>query len=269
MMSSASERPGSAVLGVHIDALTWDGAQAQMLSWARARESRYVCVCNVHSVMTSRGTPDFRQVVNDADLATPDGMPLVWWLRRAGFQDQARIDGPELMLRLCGLAAREDIGVFLYGGTEDALVRLQQRLPARFPGLRIVGTLSPPFRAMSPEEDRQVVERIEASGAGIVFVGLGCPKQETWMRQRRGQVRAVMVGVGAAFDFHAGLLRRAPRWMQRSGLEWLYRLSCEPRRLWRRYLGTNASFLMQAALDSVRGAGPRGRSTPQPMNRHE
>ena len=268
-MSAASARPGSSVLGVHIDALTWDRAEARIVSWARARESRYVCVCNVHSVMTTRGASQFRQVLNQADLATPDGMPLVWWLRRAGFQNQPRIDGPELMLRLCALAAREDIGVFFYGATEKTLKQLQQRLAKRFPGLRIVGSVSPPFRALTPREDQQVLERIERSGAGMVFVGLGCPKQETWMCERRGRVRAVMLGVGAAFDFHAGLLRRAPRWMQRSGLEWLYRLSCEPRRLWRRYLTTNATFVMQTALDCMKGAGPRAGNASQMLNRHE
>ena len=268
-MSATPARPGSSVLGVHIDALTWDVAESRIASWARARESRYVCVCNVHSVVTTRGASRFRQVVNQADLATPDGMPLVWWLRRAGFQEQTRIDGPELMLRLCALAAREDIGVFLYGATEETLTRLRQRLAGRFPRLRVVGSIAPPFRALTPREDQQVLDQIERSGAGIVLVGLGCPKQETWMWERRGKVHAVMLGVGAAFDFHAGLLRRAPPWMQRSGLEWLYRLSCEPRRLWRRYLTTNATFVMQTALDCMKGAGPRGRNASQTLNRHE
>lgn len=268
-MSSIAGRPGSMVLGVHVDALTWDGACGRMLSWARARESRYVCVCNVHSVMMSRGASQFRQVLVEADLVTSDGMPLVWWLRRSGFHEQERIDGPELMLKLCRAAAHENVGVFLYGGTEQALALLRRRLAARFPGLRIVGALSPPYRALTPEEDREVVEKIDGSGAGIVFVGLGCPKQETWMRERRGQVQAVMIGVGAAFDFHAGLLRRAPAWMQRSGLEWFYRLACEPRRLWRRYLITNVGFVIQTVLDSLRGAGPRGRNAPQSVNRHE
>ncbi len=268
-MRVVAPKIGASVLGVHIDALTWDGAQARILSWARGHESRYVCICNVHSIVTGGRDADFHRVLNDSDLATPDGMPLVWWLRRAGFRNQARIEGPELMLRLCELAAREGISVFLYGGSESSLHLLQERMLVRFPELRIVGAISPPFRTLTPEEDAQISENINRSGAGLVFVGLGCPKQEAWMWRRRGQVHAVMIGVGAAFDFHAGRLQRAPCWMQRSGLEWLFRLISEPRRLWRRYLTTNTTFVLRTALDCAKGAGPRGRNTPQAIKRNE
>lgn len=260
-MNAAVEKVGSHVLGTHIDALSWTEAETRIMHWVQTRQSRYICICNVHSVVTGR-RGGFQRVLNEADMTTPDGMPLVWWLRRAGFQSQERIEGPELMLRLCALAARSGTGVFLYGGSESTLAELRSRLPEQFPGLRIAGAISPPYRPMRFEEDWQMVQRINESGAGLVFVGLGCPKQEAWMWEMRGTIRAVMVGVGAAFDFHAGRLRRAPRWMQRAGLEWLYRLLSEPRRLWRRYLVTNATFLWKTALDCLRGAGPRGKQNP-------
>jgi N-acetylglucosaminyldiphosphoundecaprenol N-acetyl-beta-D-mannosaminyltransferase len=185
--------------------------------------------------------------VTDADLAAPDGAPVAWMLRRLGAPGQPRVSGPELMLDYMAHAAASGERVFLLGSTPQTLALLQERLRARWPALHIAGAVSPPFRALTADEDSVLVEQIAASGAGTVWVSLGCPKQERWMAVHRGRVPAVMLGVGAAFDFHAGTLARAPLWMRRVGLEWLHRLASEPGRLWRRYLVTNTLFLWGAA----------------------
>lgn len=206
-----------------------------------------VCICNVHSVVRAWQETEFGRVVNEADMATPDGAPVAWMLRRLGHAGQQRINGPDLMWRYCEQAQLRGEPIFFYGGTEETLARMRLMLLAAFPGLKIVGAISPPFRALTPDEDATIVDQINASGAGVVFVSLGCPKQELWMAAHRGRVHAVMIGVGAAFDFHAGTTRRAPRWMQNSGLEWLHRLLSEPRRLGKRYFVTNSLFIFAAA----------------------
>ncbi|WP_155982915.1 WecB/TagA/CpsF family glycosyltransferase [Thermus aquaticus] len=233
---------------MRVDPTSYEEATEKVLAWAAAGESRYVCVANVHMVMEAHDDPSFRALVNAADLVTPDGMPLVWMLRKLGYPHQERVCGPELTSRVCAEAARRGVPVGLYGGHPEALEALVRNLSARFPGLRVVYAYSPPFRPLTPEEDERVTEEINASGARILFVGLGCPKQEWWMAEHKGRVRAVMLGVGAAFDFHAGRVRQAPVWMQRAGLEWLFRLVQEPRRLWRRYLKHNPRFLLLAFL---------------------
>ncbi len=239
-------RPAGNVLGARIDALSWDAAMVRLLGWARARASRYVTICNVHVVVSASRDADYREIINGSDMATPDGAPVAWMLRRQGFAGQPRISGPDLMWALCERAAAENLPVYCYGSSEATLALLERRMRQAFPELRITME-SPPFRALTPEEDAAAVERIDASGAGIVFVGLGCPKQERWMAEHRGRVNAVMIGVGAAFDFHAGTVRRAPAWMRDNGLEWLHRLLSEPRRLWKRYLVTNTLFILGAA----------------------
>jgi len=236
------------ILGMRVDPTSYEEATEKVLAWAAAGESRYVCVANVHMVMEAHDDPSFRALVNAADLVTPDGMPLVWMLRKLGYPHQERVYGPELTSRVCAEAARRGVPVGFYGGHPEALEALVRNLSARFPGLRVVYAYSPPFRPLTPEEDEGVTEEINASGARILFVGLGCPKQEWWMAEHKGRVRAVMLGVGAAFDFHAGRVRQAPVWMQRAGLEWLFRLVQEPRRLWRRYLKHNPRFLLLAFL---------------------
>jgi len=185
----------------------------------------------------------FRKVVNGADLVTPDGMPLVWLLRRTGFSGQQRVYEPTLTLHLCEALAKEKIPVGFYGGSPETLKGLVPNLKDRFPGLNIAYSYSPPFRELTADEDRQIMENINASGIEVLFVGLGCPRQERWMAGRRDQIHAVMVGVGAAFDFHAGKVKQAPLWLQNIGLEWLFRLLMEPRRLWKRYLVTNSKFI--------------------------
>lgn len=240
------KRLGGRVLGAFIDAVDWATALERIFCWAQRRESRYVCLCNVHSVVAARRDVAFGHVVNEADMATPDGAPVAWMLRRLGFIGQARINGPDLMWRYCEKAAQSGESIYLYGGTPDTLELLQRRLFENFPTLKIVGAYSPPFRPLSEDEDAAVIEKINDSGAGVVWVSLGCPKQEVWMAAHRGRINAVMVGVGAAFDYHAGTILRAPLWMQRYGLEWLHRLVSEPRRLWRRYLVTNSLFVIGA-----------------------
>jgi N-acetylglucosaminyldiphosphoundecaprenol N-acetyl-beta-D-mannosaminyltransferase len=169
-------------------------------------------------------------------------------LRRLGFPNQQRINGPDLMWKYCALAQSNHESIFLYGGTPQTLQALQQRLISSFPQLKIAGAYSPPFQASTPQEDAEIVRIINASGSGTVWVALGCPKQELWMAQHRGKVNAVMIGVGAAFDYHASTIVRAPLWMQEYGLEWLHRLNAEPTRLWKRYLVTNTLFIAKAAL---------------------
>lgn len=228
------------------------GAVQRIATWAQHRDSRVVCICNVHSVVTAAQDPAFMRAIDCADLATPDGAPVAWMLRRQGVAGQRRVSGPDLMLAYCEHAAARNESIFLFGSSESTLQQLQHRLLARWPGLKIAGALSPPYGPLSAAEDEAVVETINASGAGTVWVSLGCPKQELWMTAHRGRVQAVMVGVGAAFDFHAGTVARAPAWMRRNGLEWLHRLAIEPRRLGRRYLVTNTVFMWRAALQLVK-----------------
>jgi len=211
--------------------------------------SSYVCIANVHTLMETYDSPDFRRVVNEADLVTPDGMPLVWIMRWKGAKHQERVYGPTLMLHVLDVASKENIPVGFYGGTQEVLDALIKRMQARFERLNVAFFQSPPFRELSPEEDAEIVERINRSGTRILFVGLGCPKQETWMARHRDKVQAVMLGVGAAFDFHAGLKPQAPAWLQKLGLEWLFRLLTEPRRLWKRYLYHNPRFVVLAIAD--------------------
>jgi len=241
------------VLGAPIDVVDWDTALYRIGEWARRRESRYVCLCNVHVVVTANRDVEFLKTIDSADMATPDGAPVAWMLRRLGFAGQERISGPDLMWLLCGRCEAEGVPVYFYGSTEPTLQALAKRLRTAFPELMIVGTESPPFRPLSAEEDRIATERINASGAGIVFVGLGCPKQERWMAKHRDRVNAVLIGVGAAFDFHAGTIKRAPSWVRNAGLEWLHRLWSDPRRLWRRYLVTNVLFVALAAKQLIFG----------------
>ena len=235
------------VIGAPIDVVHWSGAVATLLRWAAARQSRYVCACNVHSVVTAQRDESLDAAVRGADMVVPDGAPVAWLMRKTGVDAQQRVSGPDLMWSYFAAAATYGESVFLLGGTQDTLDRLRARIESTFPGLRVVGTYSPPFRALNAEEDAALVRMLNDSGASTVWVSLGCPKQEIWMARHRERVQSVMVGVGAAFGFHAGTVRRAPEWVQRLSLEWLHRLLSEPRRLWRRYLTTNTLFLLAAA----------------------
>lgn len=251
--SPGGERPGLtacpqageevAVLGTRVAALTPDAALARIARWADAKRSAVVCFTNAHSLVTAHRDPSLARALAEADMCLPDGTPVAWMAARLLGRPQLRVPGPDLMGAYLGEAARRGEPVFLYGGSPQTLQALQSRLARAFPGLVIAGACSPPFRPLTPEEDEEITRRINESGAKTVWVGLGCPKQELWMHEHRGKVRAVMLGVGAAFDFHAGTVVRAPAWMHGAGLEWLHRLWREPRRLWRRYLVTNSVFV--------------------------
>jgi N-acetylglucosaminyldiphosphoundecaprenol N-acetyl-beta-D-mannosaminyltransferase len=234
------------VLGVGISAIDMAQAVAEITRWVEEGEQHYVCVTGVHGVMEARRDPELRRIHNASGLTTPDGMPMVWAGHRAGARNMRRVYGPDLMLALSELAARRGWSSFFYGGGPGVPDLLAERLGARFPGLRVAGTWSPPFRPLTAEEDQAIVERINRSGADLVWVGLSTPKQERWMAAHAGRLEAkALLGVGAAFDIHAGLLPQAPSWMQRLGLEWLYRLGREPKRLWRRYLRNNPRFVVE------------------------
>jgi N-acetylglucosaminyldiphosphoundecaprenol N-acetyl-beta-D-mannosaminyltransferase len=236
-------RNAKMILGSWIDATSYDDACDRIQDWAQTQTHCYLIAANVHVVMTAQADPSFQQVVNGAALVTPDGMPLVWGLRILGAKKQPRVYGPDLMLAWCDRAAQTSLPIYLYGGTEAMLQKLRHQLQQQFPQLVIAGSHAPPFRPLTAPEEEQDVQRIKTSGAAVVFVGLGCPKQEFWMA-RQQQIPAVLIGVGAAFSFHSGEISQAPRWLMRLGLEWLYRLWREPRRLWRRYLLNNPLFLV-------------------------
>jgi N-acetylglucosaminyldiphosphoundecaprenol N-acetyl-beta-D-mannosaminyltransferase len=256
---AASLKDSSArVLGSRIHAVSLELCVERMIGWARRGESRYVCACNVHSVVTARLDAEFARALENADLCVPDGAPVAWRLRGRGYRGQRRVSGPDVMQRCCERAAEAGLPVFLYGSTPETLDRLAPALRARYPGLRIAGAYAPPFRTLTEAEDAEKTRANAESGARLVFVALGCPKQEAWMRSHRGAFPGVMLGAGAAFDFLAGTQQRAPAWMQRAGLEWLHRLAHEPRRLWRRYLLTNTLFLAWSLGDSPRTRAPRG-----------
>jgi N-acetylglucosaminyldiphosphoundecaprenol N-acetyl-beta-D-mannosaminyltransferase len=242
------------VVSVRVDASSYDSASHQVTDWAEARESRYVCVCNVHMVMEAHDDPTFQTVVNKADLVVPDGMPLVWALRWLGVSGASRVYGPHLMLRILERAQTKGIPVGLHGGDPETLEALVHVLEARFPELSVPYRRTPPFGPAS--FSKEVVREVQAAGARILFVALGCPKQERWMHLHRGALPAVMVGVGAAFDFIAGRKRQAPAFLQRAGLEWTFRLATEPRRLWRRYALHNPRFVALMARELMVRSGP-------------
>jgi N-acetylglucosaminyldiphosphoundecaprenol N-acetyl-beta-D-mannosaminyltransferase len=239
-------------LGVHVSAINLETALVVIDDWIRRRDSHYVCVTGVHGVMESHRDEEIRWIHNTAGLVTPDGVPLVWLSRWMGFSNVSRVYGPDLMLAVCAQSARTGYRHFFYGGAAGVPEKLVARLQARFPGLKAVGAYSPPFRVLSPAEDTAIVSAINTVQPDIVWVGMSTPKQEQWMAEHVGRLCApVLIGVGAAFDFVAGLKRQAPAWMRKSGLEWSFRLLSEPRRLWRRYLINNPVFLWLVALEAL------------------
>ena len=264
MSPDALERaiPRVDVLGVPVSAINMDQALDVIDEWVTAGAHRYVCVTGVHGVMESRREPRLREIHGRAGLVTPDGMPLVWWSKCRGWRHTRRVYGPDLLLACCERSITTGYRHFFYGGTEGVADLLACRLSRRFPGLSVAGTYTPPFRPLTREEDDEVVRRINHSGADIVWVGLGTPKQEYWMAEHLDRLDvAVMIGVGAAFDFHAGLKRQAPLWMQQAGLEWSFRLATEPRRLWKRYLRNNPAFVWLAMQQIWRESSRRAPRT--------
>lgn len=236
--------PKADVLGVDVTVAGCSEVVATVLELGAKRSSAIVDFMNVHVLTTARQRADYAAALARFDILACDGQPIRWALNRMhGANIRERVYGPVIMLRICQEAARLGISIYLYGGKPETLRRLQQRLGELAPGLQIAGAESPPFRPLSEDEHAAVNQRINDSGAGLVFIGLGCPKQELFAAQHRDAIRGVQLCVGAAFDFHAGTVRMAPRWMQNAGLEWAFRFCCEPRRLWKRYLLGNAHFV--------------------------
>jgi N-acetylglucosaminyldiphosphoundecaprenol N-acetyl-beta-D-mannosaminyltransferase len=241
------------ILGIGVDATSYQDATARVMEWARRGESRVVCLGVVASVMEARESARYRAALDQADLVTPDGMPLVWMLHWLGVKPATRVYGPDLTLEVLRAAEEAGIAVGFYGSSEEVLRKLLANLGQRFPRLAVSFHQAPPFRPLSQDEDDGDVSSIKESGTRILFVGLGGAKQDLWMAEHRARVPAVMLGVGAAFDFLAGTKPQAPRWMQNAGLEWLFRLTTEPRRLWRRYLRHNPRFAL-LAMKQILGA---------------
>ncbi len=231
------------ILGMRVDVTSIPDAVSQIDDWTKQGGGRYVCVSNVHMCMESLNDKNFQNVVNGADLVVPDGKPLVWSQKLLGVESAHQVRGMDLMLSLCEHFAQSGVSVGFYGGTPGLLDKLKTVLEDRFASLQIDCLIAPPFRPLTPKENDEYVKKINESGARILFVGIGCPKQEQWMAENRHKLDCIMLGVGAAFDFIAGRKRHAPRWMQAIGLEWFFRFLCEPRRLWRRYLEHNPRFV--------------------------
>ncbi len=242
-VSCDRETPTRSILGLNIATSSYEETVQKSMEWARNRESRALFFANVHVVMEAFDNARFRESINRADMINPDGMPLVWALRALGEPSASRVYGPDAMLAMLRSAERSGIPVGFYGGSKAALDLLISSVRERFPELDITFSMSPPFRPLTPDEDADIVRAVADSGARILFVGLGCPKQETWIMDHVGRIPAVMFGVGAAFDFLAGSKPQAPRWMMRSGLEWVFRFVHEPRRLAGRYLKHNPRFV--------------------------
>ena len=223
----------------------------RVVELAKLGGSCFVCIANVHMVVTAKSNELLRSAMEVAVIVTSDGMPLVWELRRQGFKEAERVSGPDLMMELCERAQGEGLPIYFYGGSSSVVETMKGRLAERFPDLIVAGVEAPPLLPEYPVVDQGVVAKINSSGARIVFVGLGCPKQELWMHAYSPHIPAVLIGVGAAFDFFAGTVKRAPLWMQKFGLEWFYRLCSEPLRLWKRYLVTNSLFIWYWLLERI------------------
>lgn len=210
---------------------------------------KYICVSNVHTTVMSYENEEYRKIQNSAAMALPDGAPLSSYSRRKGYKQAQRVTGPDLMLELFAISKEKGYRHYFYGATEETLQSMRKVIERDYPGMEIAGMYAPPFRALTPEEDEQVVAKINASAPDFVWVGLGAPKQEQWMYQHMGQLQGVLIGVGAGFDYLAGYIKRAPRWMQKLSLEWLYRLLQDPKRLWRRYFTSNVKFICLTRMD--------------------
>ena len=236
------------ILGMKVDPTSYAEASRTIIDWSREGASRYVCVATVNNVMEAFDSETFRLAMNDADIVTPDGVPLVWGLKRLGCPGATRVYGPDLTPIILQMAADGGIPVGFYGSTPEVLNKIGEVIRERFPQLHVAYKYSPPFRPLTAAEDDAAVAAINASGARILFIGLNTPKQDYWMAAHRGKVQAVMLGVGAAFDFLAGTKAQAPRWIMRIGMEWFFRLVTEPRRLWKRYLKHNPRFVVLFAL---------------------
>ena len=210
---------------------------------------KYICVSNVHTTVMSYENEEYRKIQNGAAMALPDGAPLSSYSRRKGYKQAQRVTGPDLMLELFAISKEKGYRHYFYGATEETLQSMKEVLERDYPGIQIAGMYAPPFRALTPQEDAQIVAKINESRPDFIWIGLGAPKQEEWMYQHMGQLQGVLIGVGAGFDYLAGYIKRATRWMQRMSLEWLYRLLQDPKRLWRRYFTSNVKFICLTRMD--------------------
>jgi N-acetylglucosaminyldiphosphoundecaprenol N-acetyl-beta-D-mannosaminyltransferase len=255
------------ILGVGVSAINMRIAREAIDEWIARGETKYVCLTGVHGVIESYRKSSIRDIHNFASLVAPDGMPLVWLSRLKGFHHVSRVYGPDLMIAVCEGSVERGYRHFLYGGAPGVGELLASRLEARFPGLQIVGLHSPPFRPLQPDEDEEIVAQINRARPNIVGVGISTPKQEVWMAEHVKRLKSpVLIGVGAAFDFHAGLKRQAPRWMMRGGMEWLFRMIQEPRRLGPRYLINNPMFLVLVLVEMLCKAVAAIRSSSPDLN---
>ena len=235
--------PVDFVLNMRVDTINCHNAVDMVLKWIGEPRGRYICLANVHMCMESFDQPDFNAVINQADIIVADGKPLVWAKKLLGSKRASHVRGSDLMHQLFLAAEREKIPVGFYGSTETCLIELKKYIRRNFPELKVSLAISPPFRPLNKKEDLEHTARINESGVKILFIGLGCPKQERWMASHLDKISCVTLGVGAAFDFFAAQKKQAPIWMQRSGLEWVFRFASEPRRLWKRYLKHNSRFI--------------------------
>jgi len=242
------------VLGVPMSATTLDSASTAIVRWAGDDKARFVFIRDVHGIMQAKGDEELMRLHEKASMVTPDGMPLVWLGQSAG-QRVSRTCGPDLMEKVLLESPRTGLKHYFYGGKPGVAEKLKTGFVARAPGLEVVGVDTPPFRALTPSELENVAADINRSGADVVWIGVSTPKQEYLMDKLAPHLSATLVGVGAAFDFHTGAVSRAPIWMQRTGLEWLWRLSSEPRRLWRRYLVLAPKFVLLIALEKFKNSG--------------
>lgn len=234
------------IIGSNVTAAPFDVLVEVILGWAKQRLSRCICVANTHMLVEAHQRPGFRDVLQTANIVTPDGMPLVWMLRLMGAKHQDRVAGLDLLRAVCQQASQQGVSVYFLGSMDLILQSMRNRLHLEFPNLIIANMEPLPFRPLTPEEDLSLVQRVNGSGAGLVMIALGCPKQECWMANHKDEIEAVMIGLGGAFPVYAGIHHRAPRWVRSMGLEWLYRLVQEPRRLWKRYATSIPLFIYLA-----------------------
>ncbi len=254
--------PQPQVLGVPVSALTFEQALSVIETWIAQKERKYVCTLDVHALMEGYSQPDIRRIYENAGMVVPDGMPLVWLLRRRGYLSADRICGPDLMPALFRRSEQHGYRHFLYGSSDSTLSLLQRNLAQSYPAARLVGHYSPPFRPLTPDEERDVDKLINTSDPDIVWVGLGAPKQDRWMAAHRATLSAsVLIGVGAAFDMLAGTVTRAPKFLRQTGFEWMFRVVQEPRRLTTRYLHSNSRFVLTLMAEKMRRNAPSGRQS--------
>jgi N-acetylglucosaminyldiphosphoundecaprenol N-acetyl-beta-D-mannosaminyltransferase len=246
-MRTSKEMPVKPVIGFSVTCLSFKEQIDHILEWASDRVSKVVCVANVHMLMEAHRS-NLDLVLRNADMVTPDGMPLVWMLRLLGVSKQERVAGPDMLRAVCEAAQQKKVSVFFLGSEFYILERIQTRLNKEFPNLNIAAMEPLPFRPLTPAEDEAIIQKVNQSGAGIVLLSLGCPKQEYWMHDHKDRINAVMIGLGGAFSMFAGIHKRAPQWIQSLGFEWLYRLLQEPRRLWKRYVLTIPPFIFLALV---------------------